>query len=270
MSAPSFKARGIVLRKTVLGEADLIITLITDKGVPLRAVAKSGRRPSARFAGRLELFNEVDLLCAPGKSLAIIQDARKEKALLSGQSEPERFSCASVVGEVLQRASHDDLEAPILFAAGRAALEQTARSPRDRLLGITAASILKTLAYIGLRPELNACVVCGAPIPLDESYEGTLGLSAPDGGAVCERCKREVPTRPASVHVANYARFFLMTPFAKIAEAQGDNEASFQVLEFCQELVREHLGSPLRSLEFLLTSGLDFSPSCKAGSLQLE
>ncbi len=263
MAAPPFKARGIVVRKTALGETDLIVTIITEAGTPLRAIAKSGRKPSAGLASRLELFSEVDVLCATGKSLSIIQEARRAKTFLSVGSEPERMSGASIIAEMLQKASHDDLETPILYAAGRAAMQTIGTAPLRSLVAISAAFILKALAYIGLRPELNECVICGSPIETDEKQATVLGMSARDGGLVCEGCRFETAARSTSVHAANFARFFLMTPFSVIAETPCDANASFDVLSFAQELVREHLGSPLHSVDFLLTAGLDFSPSCK-------
>ncbi|MFR1166671.1 MAG: hypothetical protein ACLSDQ_03070 [Adlercreutzia equolifaciens] len=45
-------------------------------------------------------------------------------------------------------------------------------------------------------------------------------------------------------------------PFDAIAEGPADLSASFAVLHLVQDLARAHIGSSLKSLEFLFTSGL--------------
>ena len=55
MASATYTARAIVLRKTKLGESDLIVTLLAQDGSQARAVAKGARKPSSPFAARLEL-----------------------------------------------------------------------------------------------------------------------------------------------------------------------------------------------------------------------
>ena len=76
MSQPTYDARAIVLRKTKLGESDLILTLLAEDGSQMRAVAKGARKPASSFAARLELYSVVDLLVARGRSLDIVKEAR--------------------------------------------------------------------------------------------------------------------------------------------------------------------------------------------------
>ncbi len=76
MASATYTARAIVLRKTKLGESDLIVTLLAQDGSQIRAVAKGARKPSSPFAARLELYSSVDLLCSKGRSLDIVKEAR--------------------------------------------------------------------------------------------------------------------------------------------------------------------------------------------------
>ncbi len=50
MAGQSFWVRGLVLRKTKLGESDLIVELLNDEGCLVRAVAKGARKPKSSFA----------------------------------------------------------------------------------------------------------------------------------------------------------------------------------------------------------------------------
>ena len=80
MSQPTYGARGIVLRKTKLGEGDLVVTLLSEDGSQLRAVAKGARKPTSPFASRLELYSVADALLARGRSLDIVKEARLVEA----------------------------------------------------------------------------------------------------------------------------------------------------------------------------------------------
>ena len=65
-----------MLRRTKLGESDVICTLLSSDGSQIRAVAKGARKPSSSFASRLEVCSVCDLLLCQGKSLDIVKEAR--------------------------------------------------------------------------------------------------------------------------------------------------------------------------------------------------
>ena len=73
---PAYPLRALVLRKTKLGETDLILTLLSEDGRQVRAVAKGLRKPGSRFGGRLEPYSVVDLLLHTGRSLEVVTEAR--------------------------------------------------------------------------------------------------------------------------------------------------------------------------------------------------
>ena len=52
MAQPAYSLRALVLRRTKLGESDLILTLLSEDGSQKRAVAKGARRPMSSFAAR--------------------------------------------------------------------------------------------------------------------------------------------------------------------------------------------------------------------------
>ena len=68
MAGPTYSLHAIVLRKTKLGESDLILTLLAEDGRQVRAVAKGARKPNSAFSSRLEIFAEVEALMASGKN----------------------------------------------------------------------------------------------------------------------------------------------------------------------------------------------------------
>ena len=62
MAAPRlYKTEGIVLKTSVMGEADLLVTLISQDGSKLRAIAWGARKMNSRKMGHLDSLTRVDL-----------------------------------------------------------------------------------------------------------------------------------------------------------------------------------------------------------------
>ena len=74
-SVPLYKEQGIVLRSIKLGEADKIVTILTQGSGKIRAVAKGIRKTRSRFGARLEPFTHVSLLLYRGRSLDTVTQA---------------------------------------------------------------------------------------------------------------------------------------------------------------------------------------------------
>ena len=64
---PPYKEQGIVLRSYKLGEADKIVTVMTQGSGKVRAVAKGIRKTKSRFGARLEPFTHVNLMLYRGR-----------------------------------------------------------------------------------------------------------------------------------------------------------------------------------------------------------
>ena len=72
---PLYKDQGIVLGSFKLGEADKILTILTQGSGKVRAVAKGIRRTKSRFGARLEPFTHVNLMLYRGRSLDTVTQA---------------------------------------------------------------------------------------------------------------------------------------------------------------------------------------------------
>ena len=149
MAQPTYDARGIVLRKTKLGESDLILTLLAEDGSQMRAVAKGARKPASSFAARLELYSVVDLLVARGRSLDIVKEARLVESNERLRRDIEHAAGAAPMAELLDRVTQMGLENPRLFALTRTALSSLGRVDPAQVPAVCAAHLLKTLAFAG-------------------------------------------------------------------------------------------------------------------------
>jgi DNA repair protein RecO (recombination protein O) len=180
MRARIYRANGIVLRRTNLGEKDRLVTFLTRERGKLRAVAKGSRNPRSRLAGATELFNVVKLLLAAGRTFDIVSQCEVVRGFGSLAEDLDRMAMASEAVELADALVEEGETQPPLHAALLLALEGIAASGNPA--SVARCYELRTLSDLGYTPVLDRCVVCGGRGP------GAVALSPSAGGVVCERC----------------------------------------------------------------------------------
>ena len=245
----TYRCRAVVLDKTKLGEADLILTLLGEDGRQLRAVAKGARKPGSRLAARCDLCCLVDLLIARGRNLDIVNQAELLEAPLGGSPTYGLLMAASAVCEVARYATFEDAEDPFVFAVTVRALEVLGGDAGE--LGqaesdlVVAAYVFKLLAHLGYRADFNGCVYCGDARP--EFF------SAQAGGLVCRSCAQTVPgAEEVDAATVAWLRALMAQRFDELAREQIDPGTATLLLAFAHAWAAVHLDARLRALEFLL------------------
>ena len=244
--AHTYRTHGIVLRRTKLGEQDLILTVLSQTGEQLRLVGKGARRPGGRLAARCDLFCESDLLAVHGRSLDIVSEASLVDAHPRIRGDFDRVSSAACVCEVAELTSFGDSRDPYLFpvcSRTLGALEQA--SDRAVMDLVVAAYAMKVLAHGGWRPELDECVLCGDP--------AVSRFSAAAGGCVCESCARSMEgAEPVSQGELDWLRSLLRLTFDELLAAGPDPATSTWLLSLAHVWCATHLDYRLRAFEYLL------------------
>lgn len=244
-------ARAIVVRKTKLSESDLILTLLSQDGSQIRAVAKGARKPSSVFSSRLELFSTCDVLLAGGRNLDIVKEARLVSSCEHIRQSIERTACAAPVAEILAHVSERDLSCPKLFDMSEVALSSLDACDLSHGPAICAAHALKTFAFTGFAPTFSCCGVCGG----DFAHTPRVAFSMASGGALCDACPASDAIMVSAAHL-QWAHVLLHSTFAQIDEMEIDQESVFGVLHLAQGWSSYHLSTRLKSLGFLFSCGL--------------
>lgn len=181
---PSHRVRTLSLKKTKLGETDLIVTLLAEDGSQVRAVAKGARKPGSRFGGRMEPFTVVDLLLHTGRSLETVSDAETVASHAGIRADYDRTQAASVVADFLDKVSVEFQAEERLFPLACATLDALDPAEDDTILALVVAFLLKGMAMHGYRPQFDSCAECGAAV------SGDRGFSLESGGPLCAGCER--------------------------------------------------------------------------------
>jgi DNA repair protein RecO (recombination protein O) len=174
---PLYKEQGLVLRSIKLGEADKIVTVMTQGAGKVRAVAKGIRKTTSRFGARLEPLTHVSLMVYRGRgSLDTVSQAEIISAFRPIREDLGLFAAGEAMLEAVDKVAEEherNVRLFLLLLSGLRALETRPPQPE----AVAESFLLKLLSLSGFHPSLTACAICGRPNP-------TLFASG-QGGAVC-------------------------------------------------------------------------------------
>ncbi|MEU4444549.1 DNA repair protein RecO [Actinosynnema sp. NPDC050801] len=187
-----YRDTGVVLRVQKLGEADRIITLLTQKHGKVRAVAKGVRRTSSRFGARVEPFGHVDVQFYPGRSLDVITQVETLDAFgVVLVDDYQRYTAGCAVLETADRLTPEEGEPVLrLYLLVTGALRALAAKERDASL-ILDAYLMRAMAFAGWAPAVDECARCGDPGPHK-------AFNVHAGGMVCPRCRPPGSASPSA------------------------------------------------------------------------
>ncbi len=271
----NYHASVLVLKKTKLGEADLILTMLAGDGSLVKAVAKSARKPTSSFATRLDLFCESEVMLVRGSNLDIAREPRLLKSHDYVRTNVAASYAASPILDCLAQVALPDLPVEHLYAMSVAALAHFEDAAEEQMPAITAAFLVKLFALLGIRPVLDHCISCGvsfgdgvkmrqscptfAPSPNEANETDTqqlVGFSFSDGGYVCDACGNSFDRVQIEAETLRWGQVLLGATFDEICEMKVPIEASFAVLHFAHRWLRETQNINSKALNQLLTCGL--------------
>lgn len=232
----------MVVGHTKLGEADLIVSLLTRGHGMVRAVAKGVRRTKSRFGSRLELFMLVDVQCHKGRNLDVVTQVELIEPFGHGiVSDFDVYASAAAMAETAAKISEVEphtRDQHLLLVAALRSLCKREHDPRCA----TLAYVLRALRIAGWAPGLSECVSCGAPGPHRV-------FSLASGGVVCTRCREagDIPTTEDTIALM-YA--LLMGNWSLAASPATVARAGRIVTDYAQW----HLERRVKSLQLLEVS----------------
>ena len=156
---PPYKEQGIVLRSHKLGEADKIVTIMTQGSGKVRAVAKGIRKTTSRFGARLEPFTHVNLMLYRGRgSLDTVTQAEIIAPHAAIRDDLALFAAGETMLEAVDKVAEEhekNVRVVLLLLAGLPRARRAARRSGRR------GRVLHAEAAVALRVPSVAHGVCG-------------------------------------------------------------------------------------------------------------
>ena len=233
-----YRDSGVIVRTHKLGEADRILSIITENNGKVRAVAKGVRKTRSRFGGRLELLRHLDLQFYKGRGdLDIVTQAETRDHWPDISNDLERLGKALTIAEAVDQIGQDRQPDQGLYHMLCGGLETL--HVADSVL-IVPAFMLKLLAHEGVAPALNECVIGGETSGLEFFDPGT-------GGVTCATHQRG---RRISSSALELMRATLGGALATVLEVQQAPHTD-EVSALVHRLWEFHIERRLRSTELL-------------------
>lgn len=172
----SYKTKGIVIRRDNIGEADRRVALFTQRLGKVVVIAKGARRPKSRLSSATDLFCEIEMVAARGRTFDILTEADIVSAHSKIGSSWQKTKNAYWVGEVVAKLVHEDEPNPHLYELLSSSLKTINDHDEKLVLDYFAFQLLCALGY---QPELSKCAHSGKPLEKDKKY-----IFSPSSGGV--------------------------------------------------------------------------------------
>ncbi len=232
-----FRDRGVVLRTIRLGEADRIVTLMTEQHGKVRAVAKGVRRTMSKFGSRLEPLSHVALLGWQGRGdLDTINQVEVIDTFRPVREDLDRMGSAMSMLEVVDQIGQEQHANPRLYEMLVGAIGALAERNSPMVM---PAFFLKVLALEGSAPVLDVCVSCG-----EEDADALVAFDLVEGGVLCRNCRRGRALTPAGLVLL---RRTLGGGLAGVL-AEPRTPVTDEVTTLATEAMEAHLDRRLRSV----------------------
>jgi DNA repair protein RecO (recombination protein O) len=176
-----YRDQGVVLRTIKLGEADRIITFLTQGTGKVRAVAKGVRKSGSRFGARLEPTSHVAIQCYRGRELDVVTQVETIEAHRPMRENYAALTHAVSMLEAVDQVAQEREPAPAIYRMLVGAMRTMSESPSAV---VTPGFFWKLLSLEGFHPHLDGCVRCG-----DETGP-FVAFDLGDGGVLCVACGR--------------------------------------------------------------------------------
>ena len=232
-----YREVGIVLRTMRLGEADKIVTIVTQGRGKVRAVAKGVRKTKSRFGGRLEPLQHVSLQLYEGRNLDTITQVETIDHFRAIREDLDRLTQATTMLEVVDALVQEGEENPRLHQMLLGALRTLEAAPSPL---VVPSFFWKLLAHEGFRPLLDQCATCGAADEL-------VAFDLHEGGVLCRNCARG--TRLTSEALDLLRRILGGDLVAVLAEPP--TQAGYEVEHLATRALEYHLERKMRSVGIL-------------------
>jgi DNA repair protein RecO (recombination protein O) len=180
----TYKAIGINLKSSPMGESDRLLTIFTAERGLVRLIAPGARKHLSSLGGRSALFVVNSLFIAQGKSLDKLTQAETIESYPGLSRDLGRLTVAQYLAELVLCQAIDDQPQPDLFDALRSHLSRLEQVPSRAALLCLLHATYHFLAIAGIAPEVHHCCLSRVPIDPESQPTRRIGFSPAVGGVI--------------------------------------------------------------------------------------
>ncbi len=240
----AYKTRGVVIRRVVFDENDLILTVFTERAGKLTVFSNGARNPKNAKASGSQLFTHSDMEIFMGKNSNTLYNADVIAGYYPLREDFEKLAYGSYFLELVDFTHKEGQISRPIYAQLVEVLELLSKKGSFDYEVIKAAFEMKLLDTLGLTPNLTQCLTCEGPA----THEVTFDIAS--GGFHCDRCASDgIILRDT---VLKLLQFFSMRPMITVSKTEIHPFYTKKVNFLLDGYLRFHLGNKeFRSLKIL-------------------
>lgn len=157
----SLTVQGIVLKRKNFGEADRVLTVLTQELGKISVIARGVRKITSRRAGNIELLNKVNLHLFKGKNYTLVE-AESLKNYPKVKMDLIKSAWAFHIIELVDRFIPENHNIKLVYPLLTASLELLEQNPRQIFIRAFEAKLLNLAGFWSkeaipdIDPKLNA------------------------------------------------------------------------------------------------------------------
>lgn len=181
MANRGIRAQGIVLKETKYQDTSKILSIYTLEHGKIQAMAKGAYKPKSGLTGSTQVFSQNEYEIHRGKTFYHINQGHIINSFYSIREKMERIYYGYYMLELLDKSLEKEDSNKRLFLLLVKGLKILSELEKNFLKFIVAYE-LKFISFIGYRPNIDTCVLCGSKKIEPGKF------STYNGGIICRNC----------------------------------------------------------------------------------
>ncbi|MBQ8995477.1 MAG: DNA repair protein RecO [Oscillospiraceae bacterium] len=237
---------GLVIWSSKTGEADRVLTILTDEGL-ITAYARGSLRPNGRLTSACTMLSLSNFELATGKNMYTVVNAESQKKFLNIYSDAVSYALATYFCELLKLTVPYNEEAKqyLTVMLNTLYLINNGSKPLWQIKAVFEMTIMTLSGYM---PNIFECAQCGALSSDKVFFEYSTGTW------LCSSCSEK---RGIQADVP----FSVMSAIRYIVSAEPQRAFAFELrspskeifCDICERYLVEHIDHDLKTLNYYHT-----------------
>jgi DNA repair protein RecO (recombination protein O) len=243
------RTRGIIIKVVNTGEADRIVTILSDTNGKVQAMAKGARRPKNKLMAGTHFLCYSDFVLFKGRTLYSINSCECIENFYDLRNDIVKLTYASYMSRLLYDTVQEEQPSQSILSLFLNSLYVLVKADSNSNL-IARAFELRLLSELGFAPAADVCGICGS------SLEENCSFSFDKCSVLCERCSRpeigDVPIKTGTLKAARHILYSKPEDIFKFRLAPSILE---ELGRLNDRYLKATLDKDYRQLDFLKTLG---------------
>ncbi len=217
------KTEGIVLKGQKYQETSKILSIYTKNLGKISVMAKGANRPKSRLIANTQPFSYNEYQFSEGRSFYYINQADIIDSFYDIRENMDSMVYGFYILELVEKSVEDEEANEKIFLLLVKTLKILSKLKSD-YLRLLVAFELKYISFLGYRPYLSSCVMCGNG--KSQEYR----FSYLEGGIICSKCyTKDLTAKPISREVFDSMIYLLYAQLDLLDEVEVKDEILCQL-----------------------------------------